>query len=100
MGNPLGLRSSVTDGIVSSVNRSVAESQSVDLSALTQTSADINPGNSGGALVDLSGQVIAIRPSRPSIPSSPAARRPASVAPRFRVTSLVKNVASSLIESN
>ena len=49
MGNPLGLRSSVTQGIVSSLNRNVAESQNVDLSALIQTSAEINPGNSGGA---------------------------------------------------
>jgi putative serine protease PepD len=50
----------VTQGIVSSLNRSVAESSSVDLSALIQTSAEINPGNSGGALVDLSGRVIGI----------------------------------------
>ena len=60
MGNPLGLRSSVTQGIVSSLNRNVAESQNVDLSALIQTSAEINPGNSGGALVDLSGRVVGI----------------------------------------
>jgi putative serine protease PepD len=60
MGNPLGLRSSVTQGIISSLNRSVAESSTVELSALIQTSAEINPGNSGGALVDLSGRVIRI----------------------------------------
>jgi putative serine protease PepD len=60
MGNPLGLRSSVTDGIVSSLDRSVAEASDVELSALIQTSAEINPGNSGGALVDLSGRVIGI----------------------------------------
>jgi putative serine protease PepD len=60
MGNPLGLRSSVTQGIVSSLNRNVAESSSVDLSSLVQTSAEINPGNSGGALVDLYGRVIGI----------------------------------------
>jgi putative serine protease PepD len=60
MGNPLGLRSSVTQGIVSSLDRSVAESSSVKLSALIQTSAEINPGNSGGALVDLSGRVVGI----------------------------------------
>jgi putative serine protease PepD len=60
MGNPLGLRSSVTQGIVSSLNRTVAESSTVDLSALIQTSAEINPGNSGGALVNMAGQVIGI----------------------------------------
>ena len=60
MGNPLGLQSSVTQGIVSSLNRNVQESSTVDLTALIQTSAEINPGNSGGALVDLSGRVIGI----------------------------------------
>jgi putative serine protease PepD len=60
MGNPLGLQSSVTEGIVSSLDRKVPESRNVQLSALIQTSAEINPGNSGGALVDLSGRVIGI----------------------------------------
>jgi putative serine protease PepD len=60
IGNPLGLRSSVTQGIVSSVNRNVSEGNGVTLSQAIQTSAEINPGNSGGALVDLSGRVIGI----------------------------------------
>jgi putative serine protease PepD len=60
IGNPLGLRSSVTQGIVSSVSRSVSEGNGVTLSEAIQTSAEINPGNSGGALVDLSGRVIGI----------------------------------------
>jgi putative serine protease PepD len=60
IGNPLGLRSSVTQGIVSSLNRTVAEDPHVTLSSAIQTSAAINPGNSGGALVDLDGRVIGI----------------------------------------
>jgi S1-C subfamily serine protease len=60
IGNPLGLRSSVTQGIVSSVSRRVSEGNGVTLSQAIQTSAEINPGNSGGALVDLSGRVIGI----------------------------------------
>jgi putative serine protease PepD len=60
LGNPLGLRSSVTEGIVSAAGRSVPEGDGVTLSSAIQTSAAINPGNSGGALVDLSGQVIGI----------------------------------------
>jgi S1-C subfamily serine protease len=59
LGNPLGLRSSVTQGIVSAIGRHVSESNGVTLSTI-QTSAEINPGNSGGALVDLSGRVIGI----------------------------------------
>lgn len=60
LGNPLGLRSSVTQGIVSAVGRSVSEGNGVTLSSVIQTSAEINPGNSGGALVGLSGRVIGI----------------------------------------
>jgi putative serine protease PepD len=52
IGNPLGLRSSVTQGIVSSLGRTVSEGNGVVLPSVIQTSADINPGNSGGALVD------------------------------------------------
>ena len=60
IGNPLGLRSSVTQGIVSSLGRAVQEGDGVTLAPVIQTSAAINPGNSGGALVNLSGQVIGI----------------------------------------
>jgi S1-C subfamily serine protease len=60
IGNPLGLRSSVTEGIVSSVGRTVSEGNGVVLPSVIQTSAAINPGNSGGALVDLHGGVVGI----------------------------------------
>jgi len=60
IGNPLGLRSSVTQGIVSSLGRAVEEGGGVTLAPVIQTSAAINPGNSGGALVDLSGRVVGI----------------------------------------
>jgi S1-C subfamily serine protease len=60
IGNPLGLRSSVTQGIVSSLGRAVEEGDGVTLAPVIQTSAAINPGNSGGALVDLRGRVIGI----------------------------------------
>jgi putative serine protease PepD len=60
VGNPLGLASSVTEGIVSYNGRSVSEGNGVELPQTIQTSAAINPGNSGGALVDLSAQVVGI----------------------------------------
>jgi putative serine protease PepD len=60
IGNPLGLRSSVTEGIVSAFRSGVSEGNGVTLPAVIQTSAAINPGNSGGALVDLDGQVVGI----------------------------------------
>jgi putative serine protease PepD len=60
IGNPLGLRSSVTQGIVSSTSRTVSEGNGVALPSVIQTSAAINPGNSGGALVDATGAVIGV----------------------------------------
>jgi S1-C subfamily serine protease len=65
MGNPIGLSSSATDGIISATGRTVTEPASSDTPAATltdmiQTSAAINSGNSGGALVDLSGAVVGI----------------------------------------
>ena len=60
IGNPLGLRSSVTDGIVSAFRQGVSEGNGVALPQMIQTSAAINPGNSGGALADLQGRVIGI----------------------------------------
>jgi putative serine protease PepD len=61
IGNPLGLRSSVTEGIVSAFRQAVQEEGGVvTLPSVIQTSAAINPGNSGGALVDIEGRVIGI----------------------------------------
>ncbi len=60
IGNPLGLSSSVTQGIVSALHRTSSEGNGVTLPNTIQTSAPINPGNSGGALVDISGRVIGI----------------------------------------
>jgi putative serine protease PepD len=60
VGNPLGFQSSVTEGIVSALNRTVPEPNGATLPDVIQTSAAINPGNSGGALVDLNGQVVGI----------------------------------------
>ncbi|MFF7193602.1 S1C family serine protease [Streptomyces sp. NPDC008079] len=65
MGNPLGLSSSVTEGIVSATGRTVSEGATgggtgATIPDMVQTSASINPGNSGGALVNLANQVIGI----------------------------------------
>jgi putative serine protease PepD len=60
IGNPLGLRSSVTEGIVSAFRQAVPEGGNVTLPSVIQTSAAINPANSGGALVDIEGRVIGI----------------------------------------
>lgn len=59
IGNPLGMQSSVTAGIISAVNREVTDSDGKTYK-LIQTDAAINSGNSGGALVNSEGKVIGI----------------------------------------
>ncbi|MDL4771280.1 S1C family serine protease [Actinomadura xylanilytica] len=73
MGNPLGLSGSVTNGIVSALNRTVSTKREgafpgATIGNVIQTSAAINPGNSGGALVTLDGQVIGIPTAAASDP--------------------------------
>lgn len=60
MGNPLGYQSSVTDGIISGLGRTVSEPSGAVLTNVIQTSAPINPGNSGGGLVNLESQVVGV----------------------------------------
>ena len=80
VGNPLGLASTVTTGIVSALDRPTTTggdqnsfgqqtAQAVVTNAI-QTSAAINPGNSGGALVNADGQLIGINSSIASTGSS------------------------------
>ncbi|MCW2542684.1 MAG: Peptidase and chymotrypsin/Hap [Frankiales bacterium] len=63
VGAPLGLANTVTQGIVSTLQRPVRTGDSASAQAVfdaVQTDAAINPGNSGGALVDLAGRVVGI----------------------------------------
>lgn len=59
VGNPLGMQSSITCGVVSAINREVTDSDGKKFT-LIQTDAAINSGNSGGALVNSEGKVIGI----------------------------------------
>ncbi len=62
VGAPGGLEyfGSVTNGIISGLNREISLGSSSSTVSLIQTNAAINPGNSGGALVNLKGELIGI----------------------------------------
>jgi serine protease Do len=57
IGNPYGLGMSVSDGIVSALDRNISETPFDDD---IQTNAAINPGNSGGPLVNVAGEVVGV----------------------------------------
>ena len=62
VGNALALRGgpTVTEGIVSAVDRTIQVDTDVVLESLIQTDAAINPGNSGGPLLDAEGRVVGV----------------------------------------
>ncbi|MGQ5636688.1 MULTISPECIES: S1C family serine protease [unclassified Streptomyces] len=99
MGSPLGLSSSVTQGIVSATGRTVSEAgggTGATLANMVQTSAPINPGNSGGALVDLAGHVIGI----PTLGAAdPSLGNSAAPGIGFAIpASMVKTIAAQIVD--
>ncbi len=58
IGNPFGLRQSITCGIVSSKGRS--DLGFADIEDFIQTDVSLNPGNSGGPLINLNGKLVGI----------------------------------------
>ena len=59
IGNPFGLQSSVSQGIISAIGRELPSIGQIEI-PMIQTDAAINPGNSGGPLLDSSGRLIGI----------------------------------------
>src|SRR3954453_21264729 len=127
IGNPLGLSSTTTTGVVSALNRPVTttvesaqeqgqkhapeqgqqpggsgqaqpQGESVVTNAI-QTDAAVNPGNSGGALVDSGGRVIGITSSIASL-GAPQGSQPGSIGLGFAIpANEAKDVANQLISS-
>ncbi|TWG02606.1 S1-C subfamily serine protease [Streptomyces brevispora] len=102
MGSPLGLSSSVTQGIVSALGRTVSESSTgggtgATIANMVQTSAAINPGNSGGALVNLDSEVIGIPTLAATDPEMGGSTAPGI---GFAIpVSMVKTVADQIIKN-
>ena len=107
IGNPLGLSSTVTTGIISALNRPVVNSQNEDGSGdsavytnAIQIDAAINPGNSGGPLFDEKGQVIGITSSIATMSRSSSEGGSGSIGIGFAIpVKLADKVAKQLIKS-
>lgn len=74
IGNPLGLSSTVTTGIISALDRPVVTREDMNTDAVVtnaiQIDAAVNPGNSGGPLFNAQGEVIGINSSIASLSSA------------------------------
>ncbi|WP_290653360.1 trypsin-like peptidase domain-containing protein [Aquisalimonas sp.] len=84
IGNPFGLRSTVTEGIVSGVGRDLPGVGEVEI-PMIQTDAAINPGNSGGPLLSSQGEVIGINTA--IVPGGGLGGRPGFIGVGFAVPS-------------
>ena len=110
VGNPLGLDSTVTTGIISALNRPVKVTVASNedgggelvVTNAIQVDASINPGNSGGPLFDVQGRVIGINSSIASIPNDllGGGGSKGSIGLGFAIPAdLVKNIADQIIKT-
>lgn len=84
IGNPFGLQSSVSQGIISAIGRDLASIGRVQI-PMIQTDAAINPGNSGGPLLDSAGRLLGVNTM--IVPGMTAYGRGANIGIGFAVPS-------------
>ena len=105
IGNPFGLNSTMTTGIISSIGRTLdslnisSSGQAFAAGDIIQTDAAINPGNSGGPLLNLDGEVIGVNRAIRTFNTNEN-MEPVSSGIGFAVSiNIVKRVVPSLIET-
>ncbi|MFD4368425.1 trypsin-like peptidase domain-containing protein [Rhodococcus sp. NPDC058521] len=104
IGSPLGLAGTVTEGIVSALDRPVSTSgesgnQNTVIDAL-QTDAAINPGNSGGALVDMNGKLVGINTAIASMGGAGAGEQSGSIGLGFAIpVDQARRISQELIDT-
>lgn len=103
VGAPLGLQGTVTEGIVSALNRPVTAGESQDDTSYIQaiqTDATINPGNSGGPLLNAAGQVVGINSAIAALPSAGGQAPTGSIGLGFSIPSeQARRTAEQLIQT-
>ena len=104
LGAPLGLSSTVTSGIVSALDRTIAvpgeNGQSALLVSAIQSDASINPGNSGGAMTDCAGDLIGVPSAGATVPNSSGGSSAGSVGLGFAIpVNLAKTVSDEIIST-
>jgi 2-alkenal reductase len=99
IGNPFGLKGSLTTGIISALGRSLpADSFGYQIPEIIQTDAAINPGNSGGPLLNSQGEVVGVNTA--IVPRQLGSGERSFLGVGFAVpANLVQRVIPSLIET-
>ena len=90
IGDPLGLQSTVTTGVVSALGRSLRAKDGRIIENVIQTDAALNPGNSGGPLVDTHGKVVGVNTAIIAMAQGIAFAIPAATA-RLVTTALIRD---------
>ena len=92
LGNPFGLERTMSDGMISSLNRTLEVQRNWVIKSIIQIDASINPGNSGGPLMNTRGQLIGMN-------TAIASRVEQSAGIAFAIpVNLIKRVVPELIE--
>jgi putative serine protease PepD len=100
IGDPYGLRNTVTAGIVSALNRTIVSPSNHPITGVIQTDAAINSGNSGGPLLNTVGQVIGVNSQIESGSQGSAGGSSGNIGIGFAIPSnMVASTAHTLIEN-
>jgi putative serine protease PepD len=96
IGSPLGLKQTVTQGVISAKGRLL---HLLDMVELLQTDAAINPGNSGGSMTNCSGDLVGVPSAGATVPNEAGQASSGSVGIGFAIPSNLAQMVSNEIIS-
>jgi S1-C subfamily serine protease len=94
IGSPYGLEETLTQGLVSALDREIAAPDGAKISGVIQTDAALNPGNSGGPLLNEQGEVIGVNSQIASDAASVGGSQPGSTGVGFAIS--VRTIADAV----